>query len=353
MSVITQHEYENALKDTFEFNSFKSDDQKKAVECIMSGEKNVIISIATQGGKSLCYQLPSSFQRDGIILVISPNISLITNQLVHLNELRIPATSITSVTPLSNRKDLIKNLYDYENVSYRFLYVTPEMLIKGSFAVRDVIEYLMDHKQISHVAVDESHLIVEQENAYRESFRQLGEVRNRYLNIPWIALTTASLPVINKISRALSMNDAKIIKGTSTRMNIFYDVYHSKNERFPKFSNVVRDLLVLEDEEKDENVTKSVYASGIIYCSTNNLADLIAGQLCQDAITAESYYGSKRDGNDIQKRWRDGNFPVLVATEESFGQGINRSPLKFVVHMTYPRNLRAFYQVNDIRYINF
>lgn len=97
--MITDKEYREVLKDTFDFTDFKSEDQEKACKLVMSGEKNIVISMATQAGKTLCYQLPSSFQRDGIILVITPSISLIMNQTAKLNELRIPCIGITSVLP--------------------------------------------------------------------------------------------------------------------------------------------------------------------------------------------------------------------------------------------------------------
>ncbi|KAG5675404.1 hypothetical protein PVAND_005312 [Polypedilum vanderplanki] len=343
MSNITERDYKNALKDGFDFDDFKSVDQKRAIECIMTGEKNILISLATQAGKSLCYQLISSFQRDGIILVIAPSISLITNQIAYLTEMRIPATSITSVAPLSNREEKIKEFYDYKNVPYKFLFITPEMLIRGSYKVRDLIEFLLEENQISHIAVDEAHMIVDYNNNFRDSFKELGQVRKKYSEIPWIALTTASNVILNKIARILCMIRPQIIRGPSTRKNIFYDVMQSRNESFVDFKSIIKDMIELNEEE-EFFTTRKVYASGIIYCKTNHNADHIAHNLCENGITSESFYGAKRDVNDIQKRWKEGQFPVLVATEESFGLGIKRNPLQFVLHMSMPKNLRAFYQ---------
>lgn len=51
--------YQNVLRNVFKFDSFKSEDQKVAIETILKGEhKNYIINMKSQGGKSLCYQLP-------------------------------------------------------------------------------------------------------------------------------------------------------------------------------------------------------------------------------------------------------------------------------------------------------
>jgi RecQ family ATP-dependent DNA helicase len=342
----SDREIKDVLKDTFDFDDFKSKDQEQAAKLILSGEKNILISLPTHGGKTLCYQLPSSLQRDGIILVITPSISLITNHTAKLNELRIPAVSITSVISTDCRKDVIKSLYDYENVPYRFVYMTPEMLICGSAPTKDVIEFLMEQEQISHVVVDEAHCILDKGFSYRPAFTQLKSVRGKFRNIPWIAVTTASEKFLNELAASLSMTSPKILRGLSDRKNICYDVIKSDVQQLI-FRSIIEDFLELDEEadsDKEFNFTRKVYSSGIIFCTTNEQADLIADGLSSEGVTAKSYYGAKQDVNVIQKEWKEGVFPVIVATTESFGFGINRTPLKFVVHLSHSKNLRAYYQ---------
>lgn len=47
------------MKEDFGFDRFKSKHQRESVQAVLNGEKNVIVSMATNSGKSLCFQLAS------------------------------------------------------------------------------------------------------------------------------------------------------------------------------------------------------------------------------------------------------------------------------------------------------
>lgn len=52
-------EISEAMLDTFGYVSFKSNAQRESVMAVLNGDKNIIVSMATNAGKSLCFQLPS------------------------------------------------------------------------------------------------------------------------------------------------------------------------------------------------------------------------------------------------------------------------------------------------------
>lgn len=54
----SEAEIKDVMKDVFGFDDFKSPAQKQAVDAVLAGEKNIIVSMAANGGKSLCFQLP-------------------------------------------------------------------------------------------------------------------------------------------------------------------------------------------------------------------------------------------------------------------------------------------------------
>lgn len=45
------------MKNVFGFDQFKCDAQRDSIHAVLSGERNVIVSTATNSGKSLCFQL--------------------------------------------------------------------------------------------------------------------------------------------------------------------------------------------------------------------------------------------------------------------------------------------------------
>lgn len=58
---ISEEEIFKNMKDTFGFNGFMSSKQKDAVKAVLCGDENVIVSMPTNSGKSLCFQLPGRY----------------------------------------------------------------------------------------------------------------------------------------------------------------------------------------------------------------------------------------------------------------------------------------------------
>ncbi|MDU6523854.1 MAG: DEAD/DEAH box helicase, partial [Enterococcus sp.] len=72
------------LKDKFNYDQFRPG-QREIIETLLSGE-SVLGMLPTGTGKSLCYQLPG-YLLDGTVVVISPLISLMEDQVTQLQRL--------------------------------------------------------------------------------------------------------------------------------------------------------------------------------------------------------------------------------------------------------------------------
>ena len=77
----------HVLKSVFGFDQFRASQQ--AIISNVLSQQNTLAIMPTGGGKSLCYQIPG-IVFDGLILVISPLISLMQNQVRQLSELAVP-----------------------------------------------------------------------------------------------------------------------------------------------------------------------------------------------------------------------------------------------------------------------
>ena len=81
------------LHQRFGFSDFRPA-QRQVIDRVMAGE-SVLAVMPTGSGKSLCYQLPA-LALPGLTLVVSPLISLMKDQVDHLDHLGLPATLINS-----------------------------------------------------------------------------------------------------------------------------------------------------------------------------------------------------------------------------------------------------------------
>src|SRR4051812_7162679 len=85
-----------ALLRRFGLTSFRPG-QRLAVQAALEGKDSLVV-MPTGGGKSLCYQLPALADR-GLVVVVSPLIALMADQLRRLLEAGVPASMLASGMP--------------------------------------------------------------------------------------------------------------------------------------------------------------------------------------------------------------------------------------------------------------
>jgi ATP-dependent DNA helicase RecQ len=116
-----------ALKRYFGYSSFR-EGQEKIIHNILQGHDTIGI-MPTDGGKSICYQMPALLF-PGITLVVSPLISLMKDQVDTLNSLGIPASFINSSLSAG---EVTARLREAGMGRYKILYVAPERLETEQF----------------------------------------------------------------------------------------------------------------------------------------------------------------------------------------------------------------------------
>ena len=98
------------------FNSFRRN-QKEIIDSVLN-EKDVLGILPTGGGKTICYQIPALMQ-EGICIVISPLIALMSDQVNDLKNRGVKAISLSNIYHYTDLERLLDNCM-YGN--YKFLF---------------------------------------------------------------------------------------------------------------------------------------------------------------------------------------------------------------------------------------
>src|SRR4051812_32323580 len=86
---VGQPELLDALRRYWGYEAFRPR-QEQIVRSLLS-DRDVCVVMPTGGGKSLCYQLPAALSPSGTVVVVSPLIALMQDQVVQLTQMGIPA----------------------------------------------------------------------------------------------------------------------------------------------------------------------------------------------------------------------------------------------------------------------
>ena len=293
--------------------------QREAMNAVIAGRDSLVV-LPTGGGRSLCFQAPAVV-RPGLALVVSPLISLMKDQVDTLVTNGVPAGLYNSSLAADEKAAVIDGLRQRR---YRLLYVSPERLVgEGS----DRFLAFLSECQISFVAVDEAHCISQWGHDFRPEYRQLGRLRRLLPGVSLHAFTaTATSRVRQDIASELALNEPLEFVGSFDRPNLLYRV-------LPR-TVLKRQLLDVLARHRGE--------SGIIYCTSRREVDALAAWLSTLGTPALPYHAGLLD---VERRRNQDAFlnedvNVIVATV-AFGMGIDRSNVRFVVHVGAPRSART------------
>ncbi|XP_043071250.1 ATP-dependent DNA helicase Q5 isoform X2 [Drosophila grimshawi] len=333
-----------ALQRHFGHKSFKSELQQQAIKCAVKKKQDVYVSMPTGSGKSLCFQLPGLMCKDQLTVVFSPLLALIKDQIDHLAKLKVPADSLNSKMSSKERERVITDLRAIKT-NIRFLYITPEQAATKFF--QDLLHSLHKHKKLAYFAVDEAHCVSQWGHDFRPDYLKLGELRAKYPDVVWLALTaTASREVREDIYKQLKLRQPVAQFSTpSFRSNLYYDIVY-KNSIEDDFQHLAAFAQhCLGDEEQFKALPKPKRGCGIIYCRTRDQVERVAVGVSKQGIAAIAYHAGLKtaDRVEVQEAWMRGDKAIICATN-SFGMGVDKPSVRFVIHWDVPQNVAAYYQ---------
>ena len=285
--------------------------------------RDACVVMPTGGGKSLCYQLPAAMLPEKTVIVVSPLIALMQDQVAQLGQMGISAALLNSAVPAEEQRAIMR---DALKGKYRLLYLSPERL-----AVESTVSWLQK-VSISMFAIDEAHCISEWGHEFRPEYRLMSRLRQKFPEQPIAAFTaSATQRVRHDIIEQLKLRDPHKCIASFHRPNLRYVVKECDGETQEKF------LIAALREYSGANV--------IVYSPTINKVKETINLLKEKGIKAIGYHG-KMDSVERrrnQELWMSDEVRVLVGTV-AFGLGINKAAVRAVIHLSLPKSIEQYYQ---------
>jgi len=310
-----------ALRQYWGYDAFRPL-QENIVRSLLGGRDTCVV-MPTGGGKSLCYQLPAAILQEKTVIVVSPLIALMQDQVAQLTQMGIQ-TALLDRTLAGGVQSCV--LHKAIEGAYRLLYLSPERLAR-----EDTIGWLR-RVPVSFFAIDEAHCISEWGHEFRPEYRQLSSLRKHFAELPIAAFTaSATRRVRHDIIEQLKLREPDKYIASFHRPNLQYIVKECVGK--------TQDELLIRALRKyaDSNV--------IVYAPTIARVEETVDFLGEHGISAIAYHGKME--SDIrrrnQERWMSDEVRVLVGTI-AFGLGINKAAVRAVIHLSLPKSIEQYYQ---------
>ncbi|MFC6181943.1 RecQ family ATP-dependent DNA helicase [Lactiplantibacillus daowaiensis] len=315
-----QREIYQLLKQKYGFDEFRPG-QYEVIAALLT-HQDVLAVLPTGTGKSLIYQFVGTVM-PGLVVVVSPLISLMQDQVARLNYQGEKAVAaLTSQVDFGTRQATLNHL-----AQVKFLFVSPEMLKQTA-----VLTALQTVK-IALFVVDEAHCISTWGPDFRPDYLGLGQLKQQLGQPLTLMLTaTATAQVRQDIVTQLQVPTAKQVVYSVNRPNIYLAVEQVSNEAAKR--------------ERLQQLVTTVATPAIVYFSSKKQTDLIAEWLRQTTgLRVAAYHAglSAEDRFKIQQQFMTGQLDVICATS-AFGMGINKADIRMVVHYHLPTTLADYVQ---------
>ncbi|MFT5659583.1 MAG: ATP-dependent DNA helicase RecQ [Sulfurimonas sp.] len=307
------------LKDNFGHNNFR-EFQEEGVDAILEN-RDLMMILPTGGGKSLVFQLPT-LMKDGVSIVISPLIALMQDQVAALKAQNIQADMISSA---QSQDEIEEILYQLRMKQLKFLYLSPERLnTQWTYNLLNTLD-------INFFVIDEAHCISQWGHEFRDDYRALGNLKHNFPNTTICAFTATSTDnVTDDIIGQLKLDNPLLLRGKVFRKNLFISAERRISNGYPQLQNFL---------------SRHTNESGIIYVSSRKKAEELSASLNTKGYKSLAYHAG------LPNHIREQNFKIFVndkidimVATIAFGMGIDKSDIRFVVHMSLPKSQENYYQ---------
>ena len=320
-----------ALLERFGLSAFRPG-QREAVAAALAGRDSLVV-MPTGGGKSLCYQLPALAGED-LVVVVSPLIALMTDQLRRLREAEVPAAMLASGMAEGHNAQALREIAGGQT---RLVLVAPERFASVAFRAA------LAQRKVSLFVVDEAHCVAEWGHDFRPDYLRLRGAIDSLAGAgapparpPVMAATATATPrVAEEIAARLGLREWVSVRAGFDRPSLAFDVVSLAGT-----GAVARKRATLLHV-----LAEPAARPAIVYCGTRRDTEAVAELIGAAGIATVAYHAglSPEQRGRSQEAFMGGAAEVVVATN-AFGMGVDKADVRTVAHWALPTSLEAYYQ---------
>jgi ATP-dependent DNA helicase RecQ len=351
-----RHVYESASPDGVllrltSHTRYRTVAQKAATRALLTQPpgSGLMVSMPTGSGKSLLFQISTNFEREvqagACAIVITPTVALALDHERTLSGMRglEASKALTGDTP-PTESEAIVNAFRRGEVP--ILLLSPEKALAPSLLAHLVeaatphsVEYGLEAR-LTHVFVDEAHIIESWGRGFRPDFQRLPAL---------LARLRSANPSIRAVLLSATLPDASraVLRAGWQLGGEWLEV----DARLPRYEH---DIVVSHFDWESQRRAAVDYLidraprPAIVY--TTQIAD--AGELVARLKDADHGYRrielftgdtGAQDRRRIVRSWANDEVDLVVATS-AFGMGIDKPDVRSVIHMCLPEGPARWYQ---------
>lgn len=325
--------------------TYTSHGQREAVRALIQlppGE-TLIANLPTGSGKSVLAQLPPLLADPGCITVaIVPTVALAIDQAERMRSILLAQDPYASLPPLAyhagldedQRREVRSALRDGRQ---RILFLSPE---HATSTLRVPLEDAAREGRVSHVVVDEAHLVIGWGNGFRPAFQLLPALicnLQRMASRPSLRLVLTSATLT-----AATIEGLKQLFSAGQRINVVSGVYLRPEPRYA-FSHAD------SEATRERRILEAVLFAPrplILYVTRPDEAERWARKLRDAGLSRLATFTGKTralERETLLSRWKGNELDVMVATS-AFGLGVDKGDVRTIIHATLPESLDRYYQ---------
>lgn len=334
-----------------EHQCYRTVAQKAAIRALLTqpSGSGLMVSMPTGSGKSLLFQISANFEREtqagACAIVITPTVALALDHERTLSGMRglEASKALTGDTPLAEAEAIING---FRRGTIPLLLLSPEKALNPTLldhlveaATPASVEIGLDAR-LTHVFVDEAHIIESWGRGFRPDFQRLPALLGRLRQV-----NTAIRAVL--LSATLPESARMVLRSAWQLDGDWLEV----DAKLPRYEH---DVVVARYEWESQRKAALDFLidraprPAIIY--TTQIADAAA----LHARLRDSDHGYSRvalftgdtgaqDRHRIVDQWASDQLDIVVATS-AFGMGIDKADVRSVIHACLPESPARWYQ---------